>query len=116
LCALNGFQKARVVLERSQERDNRSRHKTLIRLAKIEYATGNFTKSIKYAAAADRFFQDNWGNRFYEGIFWQALSAFRLGDHERATELALTLKDLNPRYPKLDVLLGKLSKAEQVEE
>jgi len=109
LCALKEFQKAKAVLTKSQERDNRSKHKTLIRLSKIEYATGNFTQSMKYAAAADRFFHDNWGNRYYEGIFWQAISAFRSGDHEKSTELALTLKDLSPHYPKLGILLEKLS-------
>ena len=107
-CALKDFDRARTVLKKAQERDNRSGHKALIRLARIEYITGNYVKSMTYAAEADRFFQEKWGNRFYEGVFWQALSAYRSGDREKALDLAMELKTHNPHYPKLDILLSRL--------
>lgn len=109
LCALKDFTGARKVLLRSLERDNRSRHKALIRLAKIEYLSGNFQKSRKYATLADSFFRDKWGGFFDDGIFWQALNAYRLGERERAGRLAALLKDHNPHYPKLCLLLDRLS-------
>ena len=108
LCALKKFDQAKGVLLKTQERDNRSRHKALIRLARISYATGDFSDVVKYSAEADAFFQEKWGNRFYQGLFWQALGAYRSGDRETAVAAAMELKAHNPRYPKLDILLSKL--------
>ena len=108
LCALKKFDQAKGVLLKTQERDNRSRHKALIRLARIAYITGSFPDVVKYAAAADTFFQEKWGNRFYQGLFWQALGSYRSGDREKAIDLAMELKAHNAHYPKLDILLSKL--------
>jgi len=108
LCALKRLDQARAVLVKAQERDSRSRHKTLIRLAKIIYSTGDFVEAAKCAAAACRFFQDNWGNPFFEGLFWQAVCAYRLGHRDKAKELTLELKAHSPHYPKLDLLIEKL--------
>lgn len=108
LCALKRFDQARAVLVKAQERDSRSRHKTLMRLAKIIYSTGDVVEAAKCAAAACRFFQDNWGNPFFEGLFWQAVCAYRLGHKDKAKELALELKAHSPHYPKLDLLMDKL--------
>ena len=111
LCALKEFDQAKEVLLKTRERDNRSRHKALIRLARISYITSDFSDVVKYAAEADAFFQEKWGNRFYQGLFWQALGAYRAGDRETAVSAAMELKAHNPRYPKLDVLLSKLETA-----
>lgn len=108
LCALNRPGRAKAVLISAQERDRRSRHKTLMRLARIEYSTGDFDRTVKAAAEANRFFQERWANPFYEAIFWEALGAYRLGHMERARDLALELKAHNPFYPKLDLLLSRL--------
>ena len=108
-CALKQFDRAKAVLNKARERDNRSGHKALIRLAKIDYAMGNFSSSMKYAAEAGRFFEEKWGNRFYEGMFWEALGAYRAGEHEKALTLAMELKAHNPNYPKLDILLSRIA-------
>ncbi|MCD6305085.1 MAG: tetratricopeptide repeat protein [Deltaproteobacteria bacterium] len=108
LCALRRLDKAKKVLMKAQERDSRSRHKTLIKLTKIAYTTGDFAHALKCAAAANRFFQENWGNPYFEGMFWQAVCAYRLGDVKKAKELADEIAAHNPRYPKLDLLMGKL--------
>lgn len=52
LCALGRFEEARRVLVQSLERDTRSRHKTLIRLTKIEYLLGNHETAGVHAEAA----------------------------------------------------------------
>jgi len=109
LCALKDFQGAKKALVRSQERDNRSRHKALIRLAKIEYLMGNYQKCTDCAVEAEKFFREKWGNSYDDGLFWQALGAYRLGREAEAVDLALELKRHNPWYPKLDVLLARLS-------
>ncbi len=110
LCALKDFQGARRVLLLSLERDKRSGHKALIRLARIEYLGEDFRKSMKYAKAAGEFFREAWGGFLDDAVFWQALNAYRLHDYEEAMELATDLKDRNPHYPKLAVLLTRLSR------
>ncbi len=108
LCAMKKFPQAKKVLLKSQERDKRSRHKALMRLAKLEYILGNFSATMQYAAAADKFFQERWGNRFMEGLFMHALGAYRSGDMNKARDLAETLKGHNSRYPGLNKLFDKL--------
>jgi len=109
LCANKDFTAAKNVLIHCKERDNRSRHKALIRLAKIEYLLNNFNESLKYAVEAGQFFADKWGGECDDSLFWQAVNVFRLGDNEKALELALGLKELNPRYDKLNLLIEKIS-------
>ena len=108
-CALKDFQRARRVLLQSQERDRRSKHKTLIRLAKIEYLLGNFDAAARCASDALKFFMEKWGTPFGDGLFWHALSLFRLGRCEEALKTALTLQRHQPHYPKLNQLFKKLS-------
>ena len=110
LCATGNLQKAKKVLIASQERDTRSRHKALIRLAKIEYLLHNYEESLKYAEEAGRFFTENWGNIYDDGLFWQSVNIHRLGQNEKALRLALELKNIKPRYNKLNLLLEKLGK------
>jgi len=55
---------------------------------------------MKCAVTAGRFFQEKWGNPFYEGLFWEALSTYRLGNKEKAMELAMELKTHSPHYRK----------------
>lgn len=107
-CAAGNLQKAKKVLADCQEKDTRSRHKALIRLAKIEYLLQNFQVSLKYSEEASRFFTEKWGNVYDDGLFWQSLNSFRLGRHDRSLDLAQELKDLNPRYAGLNLLLEKL--------
>ena len=108
LCALKRYDQARAALLKSGERDTRSRHKSLIRLVKIAYAENHFEEAMAHAADADRFFQEKWGNRFLEGLFWQGVCAYRLGRKSEALALARELRVLKPDFPKLNVLLERL--------
>jgi len=108
LCALKRYDQARATLRKSSERDTRSRHKSLIRLVKIDYAENHFEQAMEHAADSDRFFREKWGNRFHEGIFWQGVCAYRLGKQSEALALARELKSLKPDFPKLNVLLERL--------
>lgn len=108
LCALRDYNKAKGVLISSKERDNRSKHKTLIRLSKIEYLLGNFQKSMGYAGEAVSFFNEKWGGILHEGLFWQSLAAYRTGELDRARDLANTLKAQKNNYPGLNRLMVKL--------
>ncbi|MBW2018007.1 MAG: hypothetical protein JRJ01_14420, partial [Deltaproteobacteria bacterium] len=111
LCAKREFHAARRVLLTCLDRDRRSRHRALIRLSRIEYLCTNFRKSMEYAEAAGTFFRETWGGFLDDAQFWQALNAYRLRDRERAMELAEDLRARNPRYPKLAMLLARLSGA-----
>jgi len=62
-----------------------------------------------HAAGADRFFREKWGNPFLEGLFWQAVCAYRMGRKAEALSLARKLKELRSDYPRLDTLLKRLS-------
>ncbi len=107
-CALKNPDAARKALLSCMERDPRSRHKTLIRLSKIDYLTGDYASSLKWAVAAGSFYTEKWGNIFADGLFWQSVNTFRLGDIQGALKLARELRDINPRYPRLGKLLDKL--------
>ncbi len=109
LCASGDLATAAALLDRSAARDGRSRHKTLIRLSRIFYLQGEFAKTGKCAADACRFFQEQWGKDFEDGLFWQALSALKGGDTEAAREHATQLKACNPEYPKLDHLMEAIA-------
>jgi tetratricopeptide (TPR) repeat protein len=109
LCALGDYDRGRAVLRQALERDQRSRHKTLLRLCKIDYLQGDFKTAFGSALEADRFFREKWGNPYGEGLFWQAVCAFKLGENEKARGLAEELKAFRPNHPKLDRLMARLS-------
>lgn len=111
LCALKRWDEARTVLRRALERDGRSRHKTLIRLCRLEYLLGNAEKALSCAADADRFFREQWGNPCADALFWMAVCAIKTGDWEKARSLAEELRAFRPGYEKLDLLLSKLEVA-----
>ncbi|MDP2645312.1 MAG: tetratricopeptide repeat protein [Desulfobacterales bacterium] len=108
LCARKDFDGAIRALSHSLERDHRSRHKTLIRLVKIEYLLQNYDTAMGHAEAASAFFMEKWGDVYDHGLFWQAVCAFRMEDRAKARQLAQELQDRNPRYPKLDRLTSAL--------
>lgn len=107
-CALKDLEGARNALIRSKDRDGLSRHKTLIRLAKIDYLRNDFVSAEQHAHEAERFYREKWGNEFFEGLFWISLCAYRRGDIKRAHKSANELKQLCPDYPKINHLLRKI--------
>lgn len=109
LCALNRLADAKQVLARALERDNRSRHKTLVRLCKIEYLLGETREAAGHAAEADRFFREKWGNPCADGLFWQAVCVLKLGELETARGLAEDLKAFRPNHHKLGRLLARIA-------
>ena len=110
-CSMKEFARAERALKISIERDSRSKHKSLIRLVKIAYVQKHFETALGHAAQAVGFFQEKWGTPYSEGIFWQAVSAFRLGRLEQAETLALELQANCWYYPKLDQLLSMIESA-----
>lgn len=108
LCSLKKFSEAEIILVQSQKRDNRSRHKALVRLARISYLLGRYKETVKYAQSASVFFREKWANAYEEGMFWEALGLYRLGDIHTARRIAEDLQIINPCYDKLDMLMSRL--------
>ncbi len=104
LCCNGRHDKARAVLLKSAEKDGRSRHITLIRLAKIDYATGNHEAGAGHAEKAVAFFREKWGNAYYEGLFWQALCTFKAGRAAKAEQILAELEAQCRFFPDLDRL------------
>jgi tetratricopeptide (TPR) repeat protein len=104
LCAAGRFDGAVQVLTETADRDSRSKHVALIRLAKICYSRGQFESGAGHAGRAVDFFNEKWGNLFYEGLFWQALCAFKAGRKQQAETLVAELERACPNFPKLDRL------------
>ena len=109
LCALGRLAEARGVLLQAQERDSRSRHKTLVRLCRIEYLQQDYRAAAGHALEADRFFREKWGNPCADGLFWQAVCGLKLGEIEKARQFAAELKAFRPNHPKLDRLLKRMA-------
>ncbi|RZB34212.1 MAG: hypothetical protein SRB2_03605 [Desulfobacteraceae bacterium Eth-SRB2] len=110
LSRLKDYAGAKNALNRSLERDNRSKHKTLVRLAKLEYLLGNYDRTLACARQANSFFEEKWGNPCGDGLFWQALGAYRMGDLNLALKTADRLKDISPNYHNLDKLLDRVAR------
>lgn len=92
------------VLREAAEKDRRGSHKALIRLARIEIQRRNHEQALIAARQACAFFEGQYRNAFFDGLFWQAAALFRLGRHEEAEARVVELEQLRPDYPNL----GKL--------
>ncbi|MFH1491023.1 MAG: tetratricopeptide repeat protein [Pseudomonadota bacterium] len=108
LCMMKAYGEAAGALKRSVERDSRSRHKGLVRLARINYLLGRFQEAAAHAEQAIAFFREKWNGVFAEGFFWAALARFRQGETGAAREALKILKAHNPQYPGLGKLEEKL--------
>ena len=113
LCSLQRFDQAKQVLKQSLERDGRSKHKSLIKLVKIEYLQKDFQAAMDHASNAVTFFREKWDNPYSEGLFWQSIAAFRLGKQQQAKQLAMELQANCRFYPKLDRLLAMINQEHQ---
>jgi len=96
LTARGRADEARKVLLACADKDRMSRHKALIRLAKLEHQAGRFEHAEQCAAVADRFFREKWGNPYLEGLYWQALSALGMGNTAKARAV---LGELEAHFP-----------------
>lgn len=92
------------VLREAAEKDRRGAHKALIRLSRLEFGRQAYEQSLKAAQRARAFFESQYQNPLFEGLFWEAAALLRLGRRLEALESVLELERLQPNYPNL----GKL--------
>lgn len=92
-------QEALKLLEKEAERDRRSRHKSLLRIARIHLTRGDYKKGLEAAGKADIFCQETYGNGSNEAKFWQAACLFRMGHYDKAEEITNELSRCNFSFP-----------------
>ncbi len=84
LCAMKEYNRAYAVLTQSLQTDDQTRHKALIRMARIDYRNGNYQKASEHADEAVDFVLDTWGKSFDDGLFWKSVCQLQLGNFETA--------------------------------
>jgi tetratricopeptide (TPR) repeat protein len=104
LLGLGQVDKAKEVLHRSAERDRRSQHRALVRLAKIEFWLKNHAQAKDLALRADTFHRETFTTPDADGLFWAAAACIRLGQMEEASRLTDELEACRPGYPYLSKL------------
>jgi len=111
LAAQGRKKKALQVLGASAERDRRSRHKALIRMARIHLTTGQFDEAVRLSREAAEFCLNTFGNPSHEALFWQAAGLYRLDRIDEALKIVESLESRRFRYPNLNRLSQLVRKA-----
>lgn len=99
------------VLAATAERDRRSRHKALIRMARIHLTTGKFDEAVRLSSEAAEFCLNTFGNQSHEALFWQAAGLYRLDRIEEALKIVEDLEQRRFRYPNFHRLSQLVRKA-----
>lgn len=102
--ALGDYEQARQVWKSTLSRDRRSKHKALLRLARLEFRFKNYEAALKQAQEADSFHHETFNTPCRDALFWIAASYIRLGRRQQAEETISELEAHDPEYP----LLGRL--------
>ncbi len=105
LAAVGRQDEAIRVLQRSAEKDRRSKHVSLIRICRIGLTKNDPQFCLDAARRAVRFCVDTYGNPSKEGQFWEAVCCFRLGRIEEARHLVDELERGRFQYPHFGRLL-----------
>lgn len=99
------------VLAATAERDRRSRHKALIRMARIQLTTGQFDESVRLSSEAAEFCRNTFGNPSHEALFWQAAGLYRLDRFAESLKIVEDLEGRRFRYPNFSRLAQLVRKA-----
>ncbi len=115
LIAQGCFRSAIQVLEKSAERDRRSCHKSLLRIARIYVTESKYEKGLDAASRANTFCLNTYGNGFGEAKFWQAACLYRLERYDEAGKIASDLSRSNFSYPNFKRLTALIHERRQIE-
>lgn len=113
LLALNQPQEAAQTLMQALGKDRRSKHKTLIRLAKIAFGQKDYPQALEHAHEADSFHRQTFTTPDAEALFWKAAAHLYNRELDKAKENARELADFAPHYPLLAKLNKVIAQAEQ---
>ncbi|NCC25380.1 MAG: tetratricopeptide repeat protein [Deltaproteobacteria bacterium] len=101
LTALGRNEEAARMLEASASRDRRSRHVSLVRLARIAYLAGRYEETETMGRQADDFHREVFGSMDPDGLFWTAAACLAQGRRDEALTLSQAIASERPRYPLL---------------
>ena len=93
------LQEALEALSGCLDRDRRSRHKTLLKMAKIYFEIKEYQRVIECSKKAAQFFKAVYQNPLKEAMYLEALGRFMLGEVTKARELISSLKSDGFKYP-----------------
>ncbi len=99
LVAAGRTEKALQVLAATAERDRRSRHKSLIRMARIQLTLGRCAEAEQASREAAEFCRHSFGNPSHEALFWQAAALYKLQRADDALQIIDELEKHHFRYP-----------------
>ncbi len=99
------------VLERTADRDRRSRHVALIRAARIQYSRGRMDDALRLASDAASFCETTFGNASNEALFWKGAALHGLGRSVEALEVLEDLVERRFQYPGMGRLIAVVRKA-----
>lgn len=114
LAARGRYSQAVQILEKSAERDRRSRHKSMIRAARIFITMADYKKGMDAARQADMFCSNTYGNGSREAQFWLAACLYRLERYDEAENIVSELIRYNFSYPNLKRLAEFIKERKQV--
>lgn len=106
--------KALQVLAATAERDRRSRHKAMIRMARIELTLGRLKEAERLSREAAEFCRNSFGNPSHEALFWQAAALYRLEQFTESLQIITALEENRFRYPNFSRLAELVRKAASV--
>jgi tetratricopeptide (TPR) repeat protein len=104
LTAVGRLDNARTVLTQSAQRDRRSRHKSLIKLARISYLEKDFAETVRLADEANAFHIQTFTTICADALFWAIGGHLALGNREKAVETLREIESHRPGYPYLNRL------------
>lgn len=113
LIALDRLSEARKILVQSAQRDRRSRHKSLIKLARISYLEHDFSKVVQYGMQANQFHLETFTTICADGLFWVVGGYLAQGDIASAGNIVRDIKAHRPGYPFLGKLTASVARAEK---
>jgi tetratricopeptide (TPR) repeat protein len=91
--------KALKVLAASASRDRRSRHKALIRMARIHLLIGENEQAFTCSRDAAEFCRSSFGNPSHEALFWEAAALYRLNRCKEALKIVEELEQYRFSFP-----------------
>ncbi len=100
------------VLAASAEHDRRSRHKALIRMARIHVADGQSEEALRLSREAAEFCRLTFGSPSHEALYWQAAALYLLNRFGEALAIVKELEEHRFRYPNFRRLAELVRKAD----
>ncbi len=92
LSALGRPKEALSTLEEALDRDGISKHKTLLRIARLRYGLGEYDNALLAAKKATSFYSHRYGNDLKDARFMEAICHLGIGNPHKAKQILESLR------------------------